>query len=338
MMNPRTLKLKVYCILAICVWAIVSMPQSFAQCLPGIPCVTGYTPNDPYNPPIDPNESGPNAPKTDMNTCDADFMNQIYSRAWLESEREHLLAELLIAKPDSTLEYSCYEQIVSMTAEIAGPLFNESDYWWNKSIPINGRLGFDYISDVIINVHMCEGDIPCDKLDISLENLVLEALKSYVDTEFSHDYIGGQLVGINNDITGSISNYYLCDYISLVHFMAKCNDFATYDQFFTFEQLIGLDPRIFPNQCPGGTAITQGHIDLARNEGGGYSFINFMSDIYRDKIEPGQCADPIPTGVRVARKTTVFDPSGGASHTFDEYDEHVCVNPGCTYVPSQGCQ
>ncbi len=41
-------------------------------------------------------------------TCDADFNKRMTSRAWMEAEREIEMAEILIKKPRSVLEYSCF--------------------------------------------------------------------------------------------------------------------------------------------------------------------------------------------------------------------------------------
>ena len=330
-------------LLVILFTACIANSAAYAQCLDGLPCVNGYTPNDPYNQPIDPNTSGPNAEKTDGNMCDADFMNQIYARAWLEAERENIMAQLIISKPDSVLEYSCFEQFKNATAAIAGPLFSESNHWWDKSIPIDGHIGdgnptWEHYPDVTVNVHMCEGNVPCDKLDKSIELLVLQALKKYVDTEFFHDYIGGFATGFNNDITGQISgNYYLCDFVFLMHDWAKCTDMNVYDHFYTFETLVSLDPRLFPKQCEG-TAITWSEISIANNQGFSYVAFDRMTDNYFEQMDIGTCGDPVPTGVRVREKAVDFVGGQGVTATWDEYDEHVCTNPGCTYTPNGGCR
>lgn len=320
-------------------------PQTFAQCVPGLPCVGSLTPNqNPYDGNLPPNTSGQNAEKTDKNTCDADFMNVIYGRAWLEAERENILNEMLIAKPDSTLEYSCFEQANSMTAVIGGPLFNETDYWWDKKVIIDGHIGdhdptWINVDDIPIKMytHMCDGKTPCDKLDISLNDLVLTALKEYTDLNFFHDYIGGTAVGINNDIIGEVGGYYLCDFIYLVNLLARCNNFATYDQFFDFETLANMDPRLLPQQCQG-TPITQEHIDLAKNKDAQYAAFDLVEDLFTDKMETGRCGDAIPTGVKVKILNPVFDPQGGLTPNAQTYEEHMCSNPGCTYIRGRGCQ
>ncbi len=50
-------------------------------------------------------------------TCDGDFYNVMSNRAWMESEREMEVAQRLILKPDSVLEYSCFDQILEANAQ-----------------------------------------------------------------------------------------------------------------------------------------------------------------------------------------------------------------------------
>lgn len=110
---------------------LLSAP-AFAGCAPGLPCNVPLTPNDPVNPGDGPNIPG--APNADRGTgagsaCDADFMNQIYSRAWLESQRDVIKSRILIRKPDSVMEYSCFSQFSDIAGERIAPIFSESTAW-----------------------------------------------------------------------------------------------------------------------------------------------------------------------------------------------------------------
>ena len=325
--------------LLFCALPIISSPAQ--ACSPGIPCDVDFTPNDPFNMPISPNASGPNAAKSESGTCDADFMNQIYARAYLEAERENVMSKLIVLKPDSVLEYSCFEQTNSRLADYGGPLFSENDRWWDLEVTIDGKLGFDYIASVPMYTHLCEGDMPCDKLDKSLEALVLTALMEYAGKNFAHDYLGGTANGLNNDFTGSIGDSYLCDHIFAVHQMAKCKDFATYDSFMTFEEIMNFspDPRTYPTPCSG-TQITQERIDIAKNKDFAYAAFDQVSETYREKMEIGKCDDnPIPTGVMTIIRKTEYDLLRNPRNTTETYEEHICPNPGCSYnLTTKKCQ
>ena len=110
------------------------------ECLPGLPCVKKLTTNvnflDDTIPANDPDEAGENANKSTSNTCDADFMNQIYNKAYLEAEEENVQLETLLPKPDSVLEYSCFENALEVTAEHAPIIFSETK-----------RFHYDYALD-----------------------------------------------------------------------------------------------------------------------------------------------------------------------------------------------
>lgn len=354
---------KIVCISLCLLFVTGYISVADAQCLPGLPCTNPSTPNDPYDGTISPNTSGPHANKTDSNMCDADFMNQIYAKAFLEAERENILNEIVIRKPDSTMEYSCYEQVVSMTAHKAGPLFSESDYWWNRDILIDNGIGdklpyWRHIDKVPVFVSMCPPDNPtyptdyddptrpppakdpCEKLDKSLEDLVLYALYDYVDKNFQHDFLGGYAAGLNNDITGEVVGAdYLCDMMYVINIMSRCDDFDTDDKFFSFETLVSFDPRILPDQCPDGTPITEDIIKVAKNEGGTYAYFDQMDSLL-NRVRRNVCSDPnnpndngapVPTGVYVVRDNITYNMLGNATNNPDKYEEHICINPGCTY-------
>jgi hypothetical protein len=345
-------------VLGILLWA----SPSFALCLAGLPCTTPATSNDPYDGTISPNESGPNKEKTDRDMCDADFMNQIYAKAFLEAERENILNGLVIRKPDSVLEYSCYEQHVNITAHKAGPLFTETDYWWNREVKIDNGIGDNDpdwwdIDTVPVFVSMCPPDDPqyptrwddptrppgakkpCTKLDNSLEDLVLYALHQYVSKNFNHDFLGGYAAGFNNDITGTVgSPDYLCDVMYTVNLAARCDDFDTDDKFFDFETLVSLDPRILPEMCTGGTAITQDIIDVYKNDGAQYAAWDYTEiELYLERIlniggpSVTECAAPVPTGIQIRRENRTYNLLGGSSTTVEYDDEYICTNPGCSY-------
>ena len=57
-------------------------------------------------------------------TCDTGFYNVLSSRAWMESKREMEAAQKFILKPDSVLEYSCFnnqiQRLMDVTASADG--------------------------------------------------------------------------------------------------------------------------------------------------------------------------------------------------------------------------
>lgn len=150
-MTPRRSRIFSLClktVFGIALFLILGTGQAYAQCLAGVPCIIPYTPNLPLVRGDGPTAPGsPNQPKaTDGGvclpgvtpaegcTCDADFMNQIYARAWLESQRDMIKAEVLIRKPDSILEYTCFNQFNDLAVTRAAPLFSETERWTGGGI------------------------------------------------------------------------------------------------------------------------------------------------------------------------------------------------------------
>lgn len=61
----------------------------------------------------------PAAPGQVPATCDSGFYDVMSERAWMESQREIEVAEKLILKPDSVLQYSCFTEQLSSVIENA---------------------------------------------------------------------------------------------------------------------------------------------------------------------------------------------------------------------------
>ena len=75
---------------------LIPLSFSYAQCIAGLPCVADHS-------------TGANDSKAESAACDADFMNQIYARAFIESDREVAVAQQYVSRPDSVLELSCFD-------------------------------------------------------------------------------------------------------------------------------------------------------------------------------------------------------------------------------------
>ncbi len=313
--------------------AHISMAQDQdAGCLPGIPCVVDKTENDPAAPDNGPN-AGPNADKNTSGACDADFMNQIYSRAYIEAEREIVMNEIVIRKPDSVLEYTCFDQIAGINATVGSALFSGSDNFTDKTVPIEVSGSTDFLgTEVTIS-----NTLGPDSLGDVLENLVLASLINYRNNNFAHDFLGGYATNQNSEFSAeATAEDYNCGVMNAIYTgLAKCMDFATDDRFFSFETLANLDPRLLPAQCAAddeGTAITQDLINVANNTA--FQYVNFdETDTHLDWVIGGAEAcsiDPIPTGILTTRLIFSFSlPFGDVKiERRREYDEGICP-PGC---------
>ena len=308
----------------------MSAQAQTSTCIPGIPCVVNKTTNDPLKANDGPNVTGPNKSKTDNAGCDADFMNQIYARAYLEAERENVMNKISIRKPDSVLEYTCFDQMVALVGQRAGPLFTESALWNNITVPIGGAIQRSPRPNVTLNVLMGP-----TKLDTSLQALILSSLNTYTTTNFGHNFLGGSAGTMSLPAT----SIYNCDFMNSVHFLAKCNNFAADDQFFTFDTLATFDPRALPALCAAGqTGIKTALINLAGNKD--FASVNFDPVVtYLNRMTPEKCDTiaPVPTGLKAIIEDKSVDSSGNVKVTKTTiYDEKVCSNPACYYDQKTG--
>ncbi len=248
-------------------FAVALIPaHAYAACSPGIPC-TGYTVGS--NPTAN-TDAAFNGPKSgapapyDETACDANFMNQIYSRAFMEANREVIMSQQLINKPDSVLEYTCFDQHVSMVARQAGPIFSESQDWRNRVIEIwtagtdstyGGTAGSrttTIINTPNVNIWPDQTSYSVfedDRLDNILEASLFDTLQDYIDGNFAHTLLG-EATTIDNSIdTSAIGANYNCSHMSTLWNIAKCIDFGEDDRFRSFATLVSQDPRSIPLAC-----------------------------------------------------------------------------------------
>jgi hypothetical protein len=290
------------------------MQKANAQaCNPGTPCLT-YT-----------KDTGANNNKRGASeTCDGDFMNQIYARAWLEAQRENMMNQTYILKTDSVLEYSCFDQLASNGATIASNLFSGSNLWQSRSFP----LGPAYTAGgnpTQVNVSVNMG---ASHINNPMQNVVLNTLSSFVSGNFAHSYT--------------------CANMSAIWFISKCDNIPS-NAFRTFEELITADPRTLPSACPG-TTITQDDIDRAENRGPGFIAATFdplnANIAYYSAVNTTlhtACSAPIETGLIYETRTYAQNPPteenrSGLVPTLVTYDEKICPNPGCYYdAPGDRC-
>ena len=319
-----------------------------AECLPGLPCLT-VPDEDQLLEPL----TGPNAHRIEGDTedeefakrvsCDANFMNQIYGKAFLEAEREMVIANALIAKPDSVLEYTCFDQQVRAMARDGAQIFTETERWEDTDIPINGALGVPIglpVDDATIWVNMLD-----DYLDLRLERVVLQILNNYGGRNFRHDFLGGAATGDNYDFEDEVDDVSTapCDFMYNVYFVAKCDEFALNAPFMSFEEyfstpaLLTTDPRSLPEACEDSHGITAERLALAKNEG--WRFASFDPvDLLLERVRGYDIEDecqndvPIPTGVMIRVQTFDQDLFGNKIALDDyTYEEKFCANPACYF-------
>lgn len=243
--------------------------------------------------------------------CDPNYYDSLRSRAWLEAQREITQNQNLIFKPDSVLEYTCFDLFASEVAADALNMFSENTRW--------GSI------------------LPSTQTDSALENLIGVAMRAYLTSNFSHTFLGGRTT-IDYSPQGSITGgVYNCDRMQQVWMQSKCMNFmsnATQDGFFTFAQY-QADPekRALPNPCASIAATWQTNIDRATVDAQTpWTEDNVVT--YFNNLDPVSCNNPVPAGVTAATPVETGIWVVRSQTTPTRYNEKVCIAPGCYYVPT----
>ncbi len=260
--------------------------------------------------------------------CDPQYYESLSARAWLEAQREITQNQNLILKPDSVFEYTCFDRLVRELADHADEMFSETSRYGNP-------LG-------------------SSSMDSALQSLVGTSLIAYINNNFggvstpppapappppvvtSYNLLAGHpaATGIYHsprsihDVTS-----YSCDIMSRVWQAAKCINFianASYDGFFTFAEYANAttDKRRLPSACTPITSNWRSNLQTALTSG---PWSNDPVQTYFSLTSPPSCSGatcpcsgtPIPTGIKVIR----------TGYNVDEYDEKICLQPGCHYHP-----
>ena len=250
--------------------------------------------------------------------CDPLYYESLAARAWLEAQREITQNQNLILKPDSVFQYTCFDRLVWELADHADEMFSETS-----------RYG---------------GPLGSNSMDGALQRLVGQSLISYLDGSFnaSSNLLAGHAAATGIWHTARpITTYgpYSCDIMGRVWQAAKCINFISNsdeDGFFTFQEYATTsnDKRYLPTRCS--SIMTNWNSNLLRALTSG-PWTNDPVQTYFDLTDAPNCSGancqcrdgagnpstPIPTGIRVVR----------TGYNNNEYDEHICIQPGCHYHP-----
>ncbi len=288
-------------------------------------------------------------------TCDTQVWQTMEARARLETEREIMQNQNLIFKPDSILQYTCFDKFAGHASENIGSLFTHTTYFGQKQILNWGDNG-KYVG-----------------MDIAMQRAVVKPMQDYIAANFAHSRLGGR--GQYMDLKGGevVENLsgkggtYACAEMNRVWKVAKCmnfmhaKEFAITDGYYPFKTLTSAtngetvngydnynDVRDFPmnTACDGnpfvGSDWKQVH-DRSLNVGEVlYKYREPNQKVYQavsDRISPfgssgsggirgggTACGAPILTGVTVI-------PTAGAQNI---YPDGICTNPGCSYQAGSG--
>ncbi len=247
--------------------------------------------------------------------CDPDYYKSLESRAWMEAQREIEQNQNLIVKPDSVLEYTCFDLFGAELAEHAKDMFSETTRW--------GSI------------------LPATSMDNALGSLVGSSLVAYQTANFEHKSLGGRGVDKHKFKAAIRGGTYTCDQMNKIwqtsDKSAKCYNFQTLteqDNFFTFKQFEKKDSkgktvRQLPQACePDARWADENKRALGKYIGATDGDTPWQEDRefkFLDVTAECTKSPKVKTGIKV---TISKDES---------FDEIICVIPGCWYDGKGNC-
>lgn len=284
------------------------------------------------------------AQTSDSEACDSDVQSVMNARARLEAMRQMEMAQALILKPDSVLEYSCFDDRLnelgaSMNMMFSGNVFNRSLFsippqQWDAGEDSSIRIMPDKITApntgqqvLLPGPNPPGGPLSGHGIRV-LGDLVYNAMFEFLVQNYSHVYAGGTFSDVPS---GS-----LCNPMDLVWKFLKCRDMNA-DLFLTFEEIVSKDPRslvVNPAELPicavaDRPAVWQAALEAARPAPGSAGSVETVVK-HKAMFDSSQCSSvsPILTGVKVVQTLD------GQTKSFDDA---VCPAAGCMYDGGGKC-
>lgn len=190
---------------------------------PPLPDVPGTPGGDP--------ELVPPSAKNDAKAtgCAADTWTAMVNQAVMETRREDILNKRFIVKPDSVIDYGCFNMFVTKVADEAGPIFSESKKWANVTVDLIGKE---------VQVRR---ELGSKSLDAALMEVVESAAINYKRGQFNNAPLAGSTAVATSSSTDN------CNLMAKVWKAAKCKNFDDVKVFYTFEELSQTEPREYPD-------------------------------------------------------------------------------------------
>jgi hypothetical protein len=163
--------------------------------------------------------------------------------------------------------------------------------------------------------------------DSMINGLVAPMIQYYIYASYSHTFMGGR----DTPGGGAAAAGFNCDAMAYVWQMAKCmhaGNLAPQDTLGSVFEFLGApDTRLLPTTCTTPDAATMGNAPVAA-----------ASPIALTVQATGaNCGAAIPTGTTVnisETSNTAFDNTFPAVGPGRKYNEKICANPACHYVPT----
>ncbi|MGH1399392.1 MAG: hypothetical protein ACRBCT_09280, partial [Alphaproteobacteria bacterium] len=291
-------------------------------------------------------------------SCDSDFYDVMEARGTMEAVREMEIAQALILKPDSVMEYSCFSDTAGAVQSWADGVFSDAIFssemfqdppemftpaddatssfpQFLPTIDDTAVTPFHYGGqDTVIFGPNPPPGLPeifgSGRLDMAMGNLVFQSLDSFHFDNFFHAYAGGAFFPRPGSVVPNV-----CNPMDLVWEFFKCQNFnaAFHDaHFIRLEDFPSFDPRFRPLNIacsdPNRNATLQAVLAASKTAPGGAGGVEAVVT-YMDLMDSASCSslDPVFTGIKVFRNS----PLGMIS-----YEDAVCPAAGCYFDPAAG--
>jgi hypothetical protein len=273
-------------------------------------------------------------------------MDALEARAYLGVQRRVVQSRNMIYKPDSVLEYTCFDRFMPNLAEMGDAI--AGDRWFSE-----------YQDQPEWQPPMTT----TTEIDNALQNMITNNMPNYIFPNYPHTYLGGHMPPIAG--APPATPEYTCDSMQIVWNYSRCIHYMDHDSvpelewFYTFDWYSVNDPRQIPNippnlaSCPVAFGKPDPNIltqfEIAWNQDNAPYVISNPIDpdplnapppdatnVYReDPVLPftafsndmygTNCGDYLPVATGVIVNTI--------RHQIPRYREAFCVQPNCYYEP-----
>lgn len=287
--------------------------------------------------------------------CDPDYYESLQSRAWLEAQREITQNQNFIRKPDSVLQYTCFDQYINIiNTEIAGVIQSQASLRWGAPDPNLSTATLDGLLMVPMAEYLqgnfgLSGTVGGDAGYTLLGGYATTDLGSSPNLNSSERPINQDGYYNYTDLTTPFNRSYACDVMNVVWEAMRCSNFIENPDtqgFFTLEEYVSFTDDLrqvnyggSTRTCGGPSGLTSWSSSyetaLGINQVAGTTqdvpWTRTPVTPYRANFNapaaPNTCSDSprFQTGLTVS--SPAF-PNG--------YPETVCTMAGCIFDPSAG--
>jgi hypothetical protein len=235
--------------------------------------------------------------------CRADLRDQMFQRARLHAHMDSTTVQNLVYKPDSVLEYSCFDRFLDVVVRYGSGAGTATEA--NNRPGVEATDRFYAFNPYYTN------------------EIVRRGVTDYININFGHNYMGGRYTGA--DPAPASQTEYTCDVMARVWQAARCLNFASQDpqeHFYDLSAFVAApDIRRFPEaNCTTPAPAQFGTVPATTTTVVTANLPTNATD----------CGVAIPTGFVIEMPRETWE----GQNRPERYNEYVCQNPTCIYVPT----